>query len=146
MESININNSSQKTLCLDKDEARWISFDTGDLNFYGRLKVLYQSLAVKQKEYDAKAKEARGIEGNDANGVSLSALALIDVQAEFTRYVTEGLDAIFDEGTCYRLFGKKFNPDDYGKFIKGILTYISRDREKKLNDALKKKPGKKVMS
>ena len=146
MESINIKNESQRTLCLNNDEARWISFDTEDLNFYGRLKVLYQSLDVKQKEYEAKAKEVRGIEGNDANGVSLAALALVDIQSEFAKYVTEGLDAIFGEGTCYRLFGNNFNPVSYSELIKGILTRVSRDREKKLQEVLKKKPGKKVMS
>lgn len=146
MESIQIKTDSQKTLCINDDEARWISFDTEDLNFYGRLKAFYYSLDVKQKEYAAKDIEVHAIEGKDENGAPLAALALIDLQTEFAKYVTDGMDAVFGTGTCYRLFGNVFNPNDYGVLIKGILTRIAQTREKKLNNALQKKPGKKVMS
>lgn len=146
MESITIKTDSQRTLCINDDEARWISFDTEDLNFYGRLKDLYQRLGVKQREFLGKEKEIRSIEGEDENGAPLAALALVDLQTEFAKSVTEGMDDVFGRGTCQRLFGNVFNPAAYGEVIKAIMTYISRDREKKMNDALKKKPSKKVMS
>ena len=57
------------------------------------------------------------------------------------------MDEVFGAGTCQRLFGDVFNPEAYGELIKAIMTYISRDREKKMKAALKKKPSdKKVMS
>lgn len=145
MESINIKTDSQRTLCINDDESRWITFDAEDLNFYGRLKVLYGSLGGKQKEFEVKEAEARALEGEDDNGAPLSALALIDIQTEFANHVIEGMDAVFGEGTCKRLFGNAFNPDAYGEVIKAVLTHISRYREKKLKDELKKAPGKKVM-
>lgn len=146
MESINIKTDSQRTLCINGDESRWITFDAEDLNFYGRLKVLYGSLSGKQKEFEVKEKEARALEGEDDNGAPLMALALIDIQTEFANHVIKGMDGVFGEGTCYRLFGDSFNPDAYGEVIKAVLTHISRYREKKLKDELKKAPGKKVMS
>jgi len=146
MESIDIKIDSQKTLCINGDEAKWISFDAEDLNFYGRLKVLYSSLGSKQKDFEVKEAEARAIEGEDDNGAPLAALALIDIQTEFANHVTRGMDDVFGEGTCTRLFGNNFNPEVVGEVIKGVLAHISQYREKKMNDALKKKPGKKVMN
>ena len=146
MESINIKTDSQRTLCINGDDSRWIAFDAEDLNFYGRLKVLYSSLISKHGEFEAKEEKARAIEGEDENGAPLSALALIDIQTEFANHVISGMDAVFGEGTCYRLFANTFNPDAYGEVIKAVLTHISRYREKKLKDELKKAPGKKVMS
>lgn len=145
MESINIKTESQRTLCINDDESRWITFDAEDLNFYGRLKVLYSSLSGKQKEFEAKEKEARALEGEDDNGAPLMALALIDIQTEFASHMIQGMDNVFGEGTCQRLFGNSFNPDAYGQVIQAILAHISKYREKKLKDELKKNPGKKVM-
>ena len=145
MESINIKTDSQRTLCINDDESRWISFDAEDLNFYGRLKVLYSSLSGKQKEFEVKEAEARALEGEDDNGASLSALAMIDIQTEFADHVIKGMDDVFGEGTCHRLFGNSFNPDAYGEVIQAVLAHISKYREKKLKDELRKNPGKKVM-
>jgi translation initiation factor 1 (eIF-1/SUI1) len=147
MESIKIKTDSQRTLCINDDESRWITFDTEDLNFYARLKDLYQKLTIKQNEFLSKEKEISAIEGVDENGASLAALALVDLQAEFAKSVTDGMDEVFGAGTCERLFGDAFNPEAYGELIKAIMTYISRDREKKLKAALRKTPNdKKVMS
>ena len=147
MESIQIKTDSQRTLCINDDESRWITFDTEDLNFYARLKDLYQKLTVKQNEFLAKEKEISSIEGIDENGTPLAALALVDLQTEFAKTVTDGMDEVFGAGTCQRLFGDAFNPAAYGELIKAIMAYISRDREKKMKAALKKKPSdKKVMS
>jgi len=130
MESINIKTDSQRTLCINDDESRWITFDAEDLNFYGRLKVLYGSLNGKQKDFEIKEAEARALEGEDENGAPLSALALIDIQTEFANHVIEGMDAVFGEGTCHRLFGNTFNPEAYGEVIKAVLTpYLKISRE-----------------
>jgi len=145
MESINIKTDSQRTLCINDDESRWITFDAEDLNFYGRLKVLYSSLGGKQKEFEVKEAEARALVGEDDNGAPLSALALIDIQTEFANHVIEGMDSVFGEGTCKRLFGNAFNPDAYGEVIQAVLAHVSKYREKKLKDELRKNPGKKVM-
>ncbi len=145
MESIKIKTDSQVTLCINDDENRWITFDTDDLNLYARLKALYRTLGEKEKELTAKSKEVEAIEGEDEYGVPLAGWAAVDIQAEFAKSVIEGLDAVFGAGTCYRLFGDTFNPEAYGELLKGIMTRISKNRERKLNEALKKPAGKKVM-
>ena len=146
MESIQIKTNSQKTLCINDDEARWISFDTEDFNFYARLNGLYQSLGAKQQELVKSEKDIKALDSNDEFGAPLAGLAMIDLQADFAKSVTDGMDSVFGAGTCERLFGGVFTPAAYGELIKGILSRVSQDREKKLNNALKKKPGKKVMS
>lgn len=145
MESIKIKTDSQVTLCINGDESRYITFDTEDMNLYVRLKALYRSLCEKEKELTAKGKEIEMIEGEDEYGVPLAGWAIVDLQDEFAKSVTEGLDSVFGEGTCYRLFGNTFNPEAYGELLKGIMTRIAREREKKMNAALKNPSGKRVM-
>lgn len=143
MQSLKIVNKDEVTLCINDDESRWVRFDTEDLNLYARLKELYQTLGEKAKELTSRGEEAEKIEGNDEYGIPLAGWAIVDLQKEFADTTIKSLDAAFGEGTCQRLFGNSFNPEVYGEFLKGVLTYISKAREKKLNEALAKTPAKK---
>lgn len=117
-------NDTQISLALNGDESNILTFDPGDLNLRKNFYDASRSIKIKEKEFDIKAKR---INPNNPK-------ALMDLEYELFKYMSDMIDKIFGVGTAKKVCGNRKNPIIIANFLIAISPYF-----KKFNDDAKNK-------
>lgn len=117
-------NDTQISLALNGDEHNILTFDPGDLNLRKNFYEISRSIKIKEKEFDVKAKK---INPNNPK-------ALMDLEFELFKYMSDMIDKIFGVGTSRKVCGTRKNSIIIANFLIAISPYF-----KKFNDDAKNK-------
>jgi hypothetical protein len=142
MESIRIE-TGVKTLMVNDDPTRVISFNPGDVAFAERFYQLLKDFEVKQVEYQKRADELDARQGVDEFGAPANLADGIALMRDICNFLRERIDHLFGTGTSKAAFGDAMSLEMFEQFFAGIMPYIQKARSAKLEKYNQPTPSKK---
>lgn len=141
MNSIRINTGIIR-LTIDDDPERVIAFNPEDIAFADAFFRLYADLSRKQAELEKRAEEIISAEKPDESGVADNIGEHIALVRELIQYVRDGIDSVFGAGTSATAFGDVYSFTALESFFEGVIPYINKARQKKIDAHLNKRKSK----
>lgn len=120
------------------DNGDYISIPVSDMTFYQKYADLMKNFTEKQEEINRKADEFsekhKGKPEDDTDAI----IDAIDLFAEVCRYTCEGIDRLFGEGCCRKVFVGIENPSieligDFFDQITPLIQQYADERNQKIN-------------
>lgn len=131
MDSIQIT-TGVKRIAINDDPERVIAFNPHDIAFAERFYALMQNFEGKQREYAARAEALDQDIGVDDNGLPVNLGERIAFMRDICEYYHAQIDALFGDGTAFKVFDGALGLEMIQQFFEGITPFIQHVRQEKV--------------
>ena len=126
-----------KTILINDDPDREVSFNPLDILFAEKFYALLDEFHVKDVEYKKKIKELEEIEGEDEYGLPENMPETFKLFNEMLNYLFEKIDGLFGKGTSKIVFGEHRNFEMIQQFFEGLMPFIKKARSERIKQYTK---------
>ena len=133
-----------KSLTINGDPTRVITFNPSDVNFAERFYSIMGSLKKKQEEYQRRSKELE-TDKVDESGVPVNLPGNLALMRDACEFMRGQVDDLFGPGTSQTVFGDALALDMFAQFFTAITPHIQSTRAEKMKNYLNSEFSGKVM-
>ena len=133
--------AGQKRILINEDPTRVVEFNPSDVLFAKKFYALLGDFDQKNVEFQKRLSELDEMRDKDKFGLPKNLPDSIGLANEMADYLHEQIDNLFGDGTSEAAFQGQKNLEMIEQFFTGLLPYIQRAREEKIEKYTK--PAKK---
>lgn len=137
-------NTGEKRIPIIRDgkSAGEVVFNPNDTLFVEKLYLLIGDFQEKIKDYESRAKAIDENKEVDQLGLPANLMSGFALIKEISDYTKSEIDKVFGDGTSQIVFGDSNSIDVFGQFFDGIIPYVKKVRQKKI-ESYTNKPKRK---